>query len=118
HTLLARLSPSSTYSEARDAWIAAAEDLYGKKSREVRAVTLAWYAVGIGDIAGTDVTHTPADGDQKVAPWPASLEWEDQADEIEWEVQASTSPDFDRDLQTKQTTVATAPPLLPNNSGT
>ena len=71
-------------------------------------VTLAWYAVGIGDIA--DLWHSPADGDKNVAPWPAALEWEDQSDEIEWQVQASTSPNFDRDLVTKQTSVGTRPP--------
>jgi len=109
-TMLVRLSPTSTYPEARDSWIAAAEDLYGTNSREVRAVTLAWYAVGIGDISGTDVSHNPADGDKNVAPWPATLEWEDQANEVEWEVQTSTSPNFDRDLLTKQASVPTGPP--------
>lgn len=109
-TMLARLSPTSTYPEARDAWIAAAEDLYGKNSKEVRAVTLAWYAVGIGDISGMDVSHNPADGDKNVAPWPATLEWEDRPDEVESEVQTSTSPDFDRDLLTKHTSIATRPP--------
>jgi Zn-dependent metalloprotease len=109
-TMLVRLSPTSTYPEARDSWIAAAEDLYGTNSEEVRAVTLAWYAVGIGDISGTDVSHNPADGDKNVAPWPATLEWEDQANEVAWEVQTSTSPDFDRDLLTKQASVPTGPP--------
>jgi len=104
------LMPVTTYPEARDIWIAAAGDLYGKNSREVQAVTLAWYAVGIGDISGTDVSHSPADGDQKVPPWPATLEWEDQPDEIEWDVQTSTSPNFDRDLLTKDTLVSTRPP--------
>jgi Zn-dependent metalloprotease len=113
-TILGQLSPTSTYPEARDAWIAAAEDLYGKKSKEVRAVTLAWYAVGIGDIM--DVSHNPADGDKNVAPWPATLEWEDQANEVEWEVQTSTSPAFDRDLLTKQTSVATKPPSQSGSS--
>ena len=107
-TMRVRLSPTSTYPEARDGWIDAAKDLYGANSREVRAVTLAWYAVGIGDV--TDVSHNPVDGDQKVPPWPATLEWEDQPDEVEWEVQASTSPSFDQDLQEKQTPVATRPP--------
>ena len=107
-TMLVRLTPTSTYPEARDEWIAAAEDLYGENSEEVRAVTLAWYAVGIGDIM--DVSHNPADGDQNVPPWPATLEWEDQPDEVEWEVQASTSASFDQDLQKKQTPVATRPP--------
>jgi len=109
-TMLARLSPTSTYPEARDEWIDAAKDLYGTNSREVRAVTLAWYAVGIGDISGMDVSHNPADGDKNVSPWPATLEWEGQANEVTWEVQTSTSPDFDRDLLTKQTSVATRPP--------
>jgi len=109
-TMLVRLSPTSTYPDARDAWIAAAEDLYGMNSREVQAVTLAWYAVGIGDISGTDVSHNPADGDKNVAPWPATLEWEDQPDEVEWEVQASTSPSFDQDFQTKPASVPSGPP--------
>jgi hypothetical protein len=107
-TMFAQLSPTSTYPEARDAWIAAAEDLYGENSKEARAVTLAWYAVGIGDIA--DLWHSPSDGDKNVAPWPAALEWEDQPAEVEWQVQASTSPNFDRDLLTKQTSVGTRPP--------
>ncbi len=109
-TMRVRLSPTSTYPEARDEWIDAAEDLYGKNSQEVRAVTLAWYAVGIGDISGMDVSHSPADGDENVPPWPTTLEWEDQPDEVEWEAQTSTSPDFDRDLLTKDTSVATRPP--------
>jgi Zn-dependent metalloprotease len=109
-TMFARLLPTSTYPEARDAWIAAAEDLYGKKSKEVRAVTLAWYAVGIGDISGMDVSHNPPDGTENVPPWPATLEWEDQSDEVQWEVQTSTSPDFDRDLLTKQASVPIGPP--------
>ena len=68
------------------------------------------FCLRLRNTSGMDVSHNPANGDQNVAPWPATLEWEDQANEVEWEVQASTSPDFDRDLQTKQTPVATRPP--------
>jgi Zn-dependent metalloprotease len=110
-TMSVELTATSTYPEARDAWIAAADDLYGETSKEVRAVTLAWYAVGIGDISGTDVSHSPADGDQKVPPWPATLEWEDQPGEVAWEVQTSTSPNFDRDLLTKDTAATISPPF-------
>ncbi len=113
-TMLAELTPTSTYPEIRDGWIAAAEFLYGKESNEVRAVTLAWYAVGIGDVS--DVYHEPADGDENVAPWPATLEWEDQADEVAWEVQASTSPQFDSDFHKKQTSVATMSPTSRSSS--
>jgi Zn-dependent metalloprotease len=113
-TMWTQLTATSTYPEARDGWIAAAEDLYGKNSDEVRAVTLAWYAVGIGDIS--DVSHKPADGDQNVPPWPVTLEWEDQPDEVEWDVQASTSPNFNSDLHTKQTSVATISPTSRSSS--
>ena len=108
-TMFGELSPTSTYPEARDAWIAAAEDLYGENSREVQAVTLAWYAVGIGDISVMDVSHSPADGDKNVPPWPATLEWKDQPDEIAWEVETSTSPGFDRELLRKPASVPIGP---------
>ena len=94
-TMLARLSPSPTYPDMRDAWIAAAEDLYGPDAKQVRSVKDAWYAVGIGEPA-SDRSHSPADGEESVAPWPATLEWENQAEEFEWEAQISTSPDFDK----------------------
>jgi Zn-dependent metalloprotease len=110
-TMWTGLTATSTYPEARDAWISAAEDLYGMNSSEVQAVTLAWYAVGIGNISGMDVSHSPADGDQNVPPWPATLEWEDRPREVEWEVQTSTSPDFNHDLLTKHPSVAPGPPL-------
>ena len=109
-TMQARFLPNSTYPEARDAWIAAAKDLYPEESEEVEAVTLAWYAVGIGDISGMDVSHNPPDGTEHVPPWPATLEWENRPHEVEWEVQTSTSPGFNRDLITKQTSAATQTP--------
>ena len=42
------LTPSSTYSNARTATIAAAKDLYGANSAAEEAVTNAWSAVGVG----------------------------------------------------------------------
>ena len=42
------MTPSSTYSNARTATIAAAKDLYGANSAAEEAVTNAWSAVGVG----------------------------------------------------------------------
>lgn len=42
------LSPAAKFIECRSASIAAATSLYGSCSREVEAVTRAWYAVGVG----------------------------------------------------------------------
>lgn len=42
------LLPASTYADAREAWIRAANDLFGSCSSEALAVGNAWYAVGVG----------------------------------------------------------------------
>ncbi len=42
------LNPTSNYASCRSASIAAATTLYGACSKEVEAVTRAWYAVGVG----------------------------------------------------------------------
>ncbi|MBI1306230.1 MAG: PKD domain-containing protein [Bacteroidetes bacterium] len=42
------LTPSSDYADARYFSIRSAEDLFGRCSKEVIAVTNAWYAVGVG----------------------------------------------------------------------
>lgn len=47
-TLVHYLGPNSNYNDARDFSIQAAFDLYGVCSDEVKAVTDAWFAVGIG----------------------------------------------------------------------
>ncbi len=43
------LNPSANYASARTASIAATATLFGACSRELEAVTRAWYAVGVGD---------------------------------------------------------------------
>jgi Zn-dependent metalloprotease len=47
--LISKLGSSSNYSDARDGAIAAAIDLYGACSNEVKQTTNAWYAVGVGN---------------------------------------------------------------------
>ena len=96
-------------------WGTEFQPAYSEMQNIIQEITcgLLAFCLRLRNISGMDVSHNPANGDQNVAPWPATLEWEDQAKEVEWEVQASTSPDFDRDLQTKQTPVATRPPNGP-----
>jgi PKD repeat protein len=50
------LTPSATYEDARFYSIKAAEDLYGGCSKQMKAVTDAWYAVGVGDLFNDAVT--------------------------------------------------------------
>lgn len=47
-TLVVYLTPGAQYADARFYSIKAAEDLFGACSPQVRAVTNAWYAVGVG----------------------------------------------------------------------
>lgn len=47
-TLTEYLSPSSNFSDMRQATLMATEDLYGLGSEEYKQVTNAWYAIGIG----------------------------------------------------------------------
>jgi bacillolysin len=44
------LTSSSGYTDARTAMISAAEDIFGSNSCQVKTVTDAWHAVGVGDI--------------------------------------------------------------------
>ncbi len=52
------LTPSSQYADARTYSIQSATDLYGACSNEVKIVTDAWYAVGIGDSSGAVASFT------------------------------------------------------------
>ncbi|KAF2326706.1 M4 family metallopeptidase [Flavobacterium ginsenosidimutans] len=47
-TLTEYLSPSSNFSDMRQASLLVAEDLYGLGSEEYKQVTNAWYAIGVG----------------------------------------------------------------------
>ncbi|MEN2488197.1 M4 family metallopeptidase [Flavobacterium sp. B11] len=47
-TLTEYLTPSSNFSDMRQASLLAAEDLYGLGSEEYKQVTNAWYAIGVG----------------------------------------------------------------------
>ncbi|MEP6804417.1 MAG: M4 family metallopeptidase [Flavobacterium sp.] len=47
-TLTEYLSPSSNFSDMRQASLMVAEDLYGLSSDEYKQVTNAWYAIGVG----------------------------------------------------------------------
>ncbi len=47
-TLTEYLSPSSNFSDMRQASLLATEDLYGLGSEEYKQVTNAWYAIGVG----------------------------------------------------------------------
>lgn len=48
-TLTEYLSPSSNFSDMRQATLMAVEDLYGLGSEEYKQVTNAWYAIGVGN---------------------------------------------------------------------
>ena len=62
---------SSTYSQARGYAIQAATDLYGSTSTQVKAVTDAWFAVGVGAAAGTtpSVTYCASKGTSVAYEW-------------------------------------------------
>ncbi|MFQ6600550.1 M4 family metallopeptidase [Flavobacterium sp. C3NV] len=47
-TLTEYLSPSSNFSDMRQATLMVAEDLYGLGSEEYKQITNAWYAIGVG----------------------------------------------------------------------
>ena len=48
HALTSYLTSSSDYQDSRNAWVAAATDLYGECSNEAIQTGKAWYAVGLG----------------------------------------------------------------------
>ena len=62
---------SSTYSQARSYAIQAATDLYGSTSPQVKAVTDAWFAVGVGAASGstTAVTYCASKGTSQAYEW-------------------------------------------------
>ncbi len=83
-----KLTTGSQYIDARSGAIEAAEDLYGICSFEVKAVTNAWYAVGVGDpyvdvnvVSNSDISCFGfADGSITIAAVgtdPLSYEWND-----------------------------------------
>ena len=56
------LTPTSTYFDARQAAIWAAEDLFGASSIEVQSVNAAWCAVGLGNCNNSSITLTSPNG--------------------------------------------------------
>ena len=62
HTESLYLTPTSNYPDCYRAALAAATDLYGDDSPEVRASAAAWYAVGVGDAPPQLLTVAPAQG--------------------------------------------------------
>ncbi|MGB1243191.1 MAG: M4 family metallopeptidase, partial [Chitinophagales bacterium] len=56
------LTPTSTFFDARNGAIQAAEDLYGINSTEANAVTDAWCAVGMGTCDGSNIAITTPNG--------------------------------------------------------
>ena len=52
------LSSSSDYQDSRNAWVAAATDLFGECSTEAIQTGKAWYAVGIGPPTSTPAANT------------------------------------------------------------
>lgn len=86
--LTAQLGVNSDFSDARTGAIAAAISRYGACSNEVKQVTNAWYAVGVGDpyvdvelISKTDVScNGDADGAIDISPIgtsPFTYSWND-----------------------------------------
>lgn len=65
------LFPSSNYLDAREAWIRAANDLFGSCSSEAIAVGNAWYAVGVGP----DLTYYDSDVCGSILPFFSDLKY-------------------------------------------
>ena len=63
------LTPAVTFHQYRESSIAAAKRLFGDCSNEVKQVTNAWYAVGVGDpycdcFEGSVILHTEKNGEE------------------------------------------------------
>lgn len=58
--LTEEMTSNATYADARDAAIAIAIDIYGDCSNELKQVTNAWYAVGVGNQYCEAVLESPA----------------------------------------------------------
>lgn len=77
------LTSSSEYADARIAAINAAEDIYCENSPEVRAVTDAWYAVGVGgafsggimNISGEDIVCSNTSFSLSNIPSGTNISW-------------------------------------------
>ena len=54
-TLTKYCSPETDYSNIRDSWLKAAQELYGENGAEAQAVASAWTAVGINGSLPTDI---------------------------------------------------------------
>jgi len=77
--LVAYLTPSSEYNEARYFSIQAALDLYGECSEEVIAVTNAWHAVGVGDPFDDAVLASFTPSSLFSCQLPASIQFNNQS---------------------------------------
>ena len=88
------LTPSSNYTNWKDACISAATDLYGANSNEVNQVMNAWYAVGIGTAAPSGTCEVPSGlASSAIGDNTASLSWNAALGATSYNVQykASTS---------------------------
>ncbi|MCE9624375.1 MAG: M4 family metallopeptidase [Deltaproteobacteria bacterium] len=99
--VMTTLPSTATYSDARDATISLAKELFGKKSPEVQTVTDAFYAVGIGS-RFEDRIYKPAEGYPFVNPKSAILKWSRKPSENGWEIQVSSDPQFSKESTTSQ----------------
>ena len=103
-TITTKLVASSGFMDARLGTIAAATDLFQGQSNQgfiVENLINAWHAVGVGEPADPEGEFAPAPGTLEVYPWPVTLRWRANASDRRFQVEISTSPQFDKDLQTR-----------------
>lgn len=82
---LLNLAQSDDFKKVREKSIAAAE-MFGTAMPEVvKAVTDAWYAVGVGEEYQAR-TYCPSEGATNVEPWPTIIKWEVFPDEGNWKI--------------------------------
>lgn len=86
------LTPSSNYTNWKDACISAATDLFGANSNEVFQVMNAWYAVGIGTAAPSGTCEIPSGlSSSNIGDNTATLTWNAALDATSYNVQYKAS---------------------------
>ena len=108
------LFPDATYFDARDAEALAGMALFGGHTQPVASVLDAYAAINIGNGYVNTLIHLPTIDAQDVEPWPVDLGWEALNAESEWEVEISTTPQFETDVikRTSASLPAGNPPLV------
>lgn len=92
------LSANATFADARSGAITAASDLYGADSEEVKSVTNAWHAVGVGEAFGAGSTPSVCTSTINSFPYNESFEsgvgaWtQSTSDSFDWTRDANGTP--------------------------